>query len=434
MGFVEFSRWVIVAFSHRPRDVFFSSLAIIIGTSLYAYTVSVTNLRELILFLFGPLIISILGLLLRPCAPRPTTKLQDALIEYRARLEGRGYIPVSCEGGPGRAVAAGKILELLEAFGPLIGERRGMYYLCSNIIKPLTAKSRLSFAEFVGPSPVVWFVSHYWGHRCALTCAAIEKHSRGFGSAACWRDAAYWVCTLSNNQYQVSDELGYGVLENSSFFIALRSQTCKGTCMILDENTQPFSRSWCLFEYAQTLIRCQEDSAFHGLLLCMSDGVLNRGEGNLANYVKLLRRVTHLDLEQAFASKQEDKESIDAFVEAHMGGFEQLNRGLRDSIGTISREAKGRLDVEVSAVLDGSHPSGTPLRSAAIAILDGLLGQSPQPSLSLPGQPLPSPERIGAASMEGSSGMSRGDLGPLDIPGSRVGNLRTYNPRQEPLD
>ena len=76
-----------------------------------------------------------------------------------------------------------------------------MCYVWSNIIKPLTAKSRLSFAEFVGPSPVVWFVSHYWGHPFALTCAAIGKHARGFGSAACWRDAAYWVCTLSNNLY-----------------------------------------------------------------------------------------------------------------------------------------------------------------------------------------------------------------------------------------
>ena len=228
----------------------------------------------------------------------------------------------------------------------------------------------------------------------------------------------------------MSDELGHGVLENSSFFVALRSQACKGTCMILDEGAQPFSRSWCLFEYAQTLVRYQEDPGFHGLLLCMSDRVLNLGGGNIANYIKLLRRVTDLDLEQAFASSQEDKECIGAFVEAHMGGFEQLNRGLRDSIGAILRGAKGRLDAEVSAVLDGSHPAGTPLRSAAIAILDGLLGQSPQPSLSLPGQPLPSPERIGAASMEGSSGMSRGDLGPLDIPGSRVGNLRTYTSRE----
>lgn len=38
-----------------------------------------------------------------------------------------------------------------------------MYYVCSNLVKPLTEPYQLSFVELVGPSPMEWFVSHYWG-------------------------------------------------------------------------------------------------------------------------------------------------------------------------------------------------------------------------------------------------------------------------------
>ena len=38
-----------------------------------------------------------------------------------------------------------------------------MYYVCSNIVKPLTEPSQLSFVELIGPTEMKWFVSHYWG-------------------------------------------------------------------------------------------------------------------------------------------------------------------------------------------------------------------------------------------------------------------------------
>ena len=117
MGFVELSRWVRFACSQRSRDVLWSSLAIPIGASLYAYRESVTEVSELsgqsqVFFFIAPLIILILLLLIGACRRMPPTRLQQALIEYCARLQGRGYIPVSCERGPGRAMAARKILEL----------------------------------------------------------------------------------------------------------------------------------------------------------------------------------------------------------------------------------------------------------------------------------------------------------------------------------
>ena len=38
-----------------------------------------------------------------------------------------------------------------------------MYYVCTNLVKPLTEPYQLSFVELVGPSKMQWFVSHYWG-------------------------------------------------------------------------------------------------------------------------------------------------------------------------------------------------------------------------------------------------------------------------------
>ena len=38
-----------------------------------------------------------------------------------------------------------------------------MYYVCENLVKPLTKEVRLSYAELVGAHRVQWFISHFWG-------------------------------------------------------------------------------------------------------------------------------------------------------------------------------------------------------------------------------------------------------------------------------
>eukprot|EP00438_Fugacium_kawagutii_P015887 Skav206411 [mRNA] locus=scaffold2210:268178:286203:- [translate_table: standard] len=42
-------------------------------------------------------------------------------------------------------------------------KERSMYYVSSDIVKPLTKPFQLSFVELIGPSSMEWFVSHYWG-------------------------------------------------------------------------------------------------------------------------------------------------------------------------------------------------------------------------------------------------------------------------------
>ena len=109
-----------------------------------------------------------------------------------------------------------------------------MYYVCSNIVKPLTEPFQLSFVELVGSTSIQWFVSHYWGMPVRHFSDAIRKHAQCLDGD--WEDSSYWICTFSNSQWHVKEELGLGQWQNSSFYVALRSPECQGTTMIIDES------------------------------------------------------------------------------------------------------------------------------------------------------------------------------------------------------
>lgn len=82
-----------------------------------------------------------------------------------------------------------------------------MYYFSANIVKPLTEPYQLSLAELVGPAEMEWFVSHFWGMPVKHLSDAIRRHAQ---SSPDWRGSSYWICTFSNNQWRVEDELGNG--------------------------------------------------------------------------------------------------------------------------------------------------------------------------------------------------------------------------------
>ena len=91
-----------------------------------------------------------------------------------------------------------------------------MYYVCSNIVKPLTEPFQVSFVELIGPTGIQWFVSHYWGMPVRHFSDAIRKHAQCCDD---WRSSAYWICTFSNSQWHVKDELGHGKWQESSFYL-----------------------------------------------------------------------------------------------------------------------------------------------------------------------------------------------------------------------
>lgn len=227
-----------------------------------------------------------------------------------------------------------------------------MYYLCANVIKPLTEPDQLSYAEFVGPQDTIWFVSHYWGFPFRHFVDCIDKQAKSAAGCADWQSLTYWVCTLSNNQWRVQEEMGSNC-EDSSFHLALKSATCSGTVMVLDECALPLTRSWCLFEVLTTLRLTQERSSddFRGLLLSTATGVLNEGHASVDVAMGLAHRLASLRLEDAVASNVEDKEMIDNKVRSMEGGFLAVNTFVRSQIKNAILTTKDSFEMDFQGVV-----------------------------------------------------------------------------------
>ncbi|CAK9108991.1 Uncharacterized protein SCF082_LOCUS50656 [Durusdinium trenchii] len=282
--------------------------------------------------------------------------------------------------GPSRGIRVWKILDLYEHFQALIRDRN-MYYLDPNIIRPLTASVRLSFSELVGPDQVEWFVSHWWGTPVAVYCDALKRHasevkaketsSRPINSMArgqsqldakdskdsSWENTTYWICTFSNNQYKIREELGE-VHTESSFYLALHSEGLRGTCMLLDEMAMPLKRSWCLFELLQT-IELEEKAqmeaflrAFSGLLFCTSNGVLNYGSSTVEMSMMIGERLLGLSLRDAEATTEKDKKMIADLVQESRGSFDEIDLVLRVHIRDALKACQKQVNFDFGSLFE----------------------------------------------------------------------------------
>ncbi|CAE8595053.1 unnamed protein product [Polarella glacialis] len=298
------------------------------------------------------------------------TPLARKLEQHREHLRKENPRPKKCPIGPSRAITIGQVLDLFESFVSFVGERN-MYYVCPNIVLPLTKPMKLSYAELAGPRPVEWFVSHFWGMLFQDSVSSLRKHaemvsgksasrcgglhSRNSSSAqqrvskldktfksgtgsletASWKETSYWICTFSNNQWELMHELGSS-WEQSSFYLALRSPGCKGTAMIFDELAMPLTRSWCLFELLQTFqLTGTREAGFTGLLLCTRSGVMNFGACSMDTAISIGVRLSSLRLQDASASSDKDKRMIDELVQQQPGGFDAVNAFVQKSIRDI---------------------------------------------------------------------------------------------------
>ncbi|CAE7651171.1 unnamed protein product [Symbiodinium necroappetens] len=186
-----------------------------------------------------------------------------------------------------------------------------MYYVVSNLVMPLTRSRRLSYAELAGPNKVNWFISHFWGTSFRHFVFSIRKHAESVAVVnnyiGNWADRTYWICSLSNNQWNVAEEVGQS-WEESSFYLTLTCGYCAGTAMILDDEAMPLTRAWCLFEVLQTKEIGDRQNSFEGLWLCTATGVLHKGKAGVDVAMRIAERLSTLKLEDATASVQKDKD------------------------------------------------------------------------------------------------------------------------------
>ncbi|CAE8596484.1 unnamed protein product [Polarella glacialis] len=330
-------------FFHIPFFVIQIKLVIII-VLIYAFNLSGVS-SDLGEVLCGVGIAIVLAILITVLQRRlyMKTPLSRRLKLYRMKLAKENPYFRVCPRGPGRAITEGQLADFYAFFADFIQERN-MYYTDANLVKPLTAEQQLSFAELAGPSQVQYFVSHYWGTPFKHFCESIELHAqsvatmrernpiksrRSTGSLKSLSDEdirkqAYWICSLSNNQWSVSEELGHN-WDESSFYLTLRSGFCLGTAMVIDSDALPLTRSWCLFEVLQTFLLMTEDEHFQGLQMCTASGVLNFGCTGVDVSMALATRLASLRLEDASASRLEDKLMIEGLVQSMPGGFRDVN-------------------------------------------------------------------------------------------------------------
>lgn len=283
----------------------------------------------------------------------PPTLRQHKLKEHGKDLERANPMPQKCERGPGRAVQAGQLWRFFLAFETLIRQQRSMYYVVSNLLMPLTTKRRLSYAELVGPHQVMWFVSHFWGTSFRHFVQSVRKHAESVApySQLPWSSAAYWICSFSNNQWEVEAEVGHS-WEDSSFFKTLDCEDCCGTAMILDDEAMPLTRAWCLFEVLQTKEIKNKRPDFEGLWLCTSTGVLHEGKAGVDVALHLAKRLSTLRLEDATASVQKDKDMIDLLVSQMPGGFDAMNRFVKSNIAEALRHMNEAFKKEFNMIMN----------------------------------------------------------------------------------
>ncbi|CAK8993365.1 unnamed protein product [Durusdinium trenchii] len=279
---------------------------------------------------------------LRPS--HPLAKKHAQFLQLRANVS-------ACGRGPTRALQAQQLQDFRDFFQSFIKDR-SMYYVCENLVKPLTKEVRLSYAELVGAHQVQWFISHFWGTSFQHFTEAVLKHGMSLNYAH-WQEVTYWICTFANNQWAVEAELGNGQWQNSSFYLALTSSSCQGTSMIVDELALPLQRAWCLFEVLQTQLRATTEtaSAFEGLILCTSTGVLRNGQGGVDVAMAIARQLAQLDLRDAQASAESDRLMIYALVEQMPGGFDAVNGFVRSSIRDSLLTMHQRFEEDFAQVL-----------------------------------------------------------------------------------
>ncbi|CAE7222804.1 Megf9, partial [Symbiodinium microadriaticum] len=265
----------------------------------------------------------------------PLTLREYKLKEHQRELKKANPDPKPCPRGPGRAIRAGQLWKFYSTFEPLIRQHRKMYYVVSNLVMPLTRSRRLSYAELAGPNKVNWFISHFWGTSFRHFVFSIRKHAESVAVVnnyiGNWADRTYWICSLSNNQWNVAEEVGQS-WEESSFYLTLTCGYCAGTAMILDDEAMPLTRAWCLFEVLQTKEIGDRQNSFEGLWLCTATGVLHKGKAGVDVAMRIAERLSTLKLEDATASVQKDKDMIDDLVSQMPGGFNAMNAFVKQNI------------------------------------------------------------------------------------------------------
>jgi len=212
----------------------------------------------------------------------------------------------------------------ISGFGRVKGQKIlwtqiNQYDICEQIMTRIIQddENSCSWVELVANGKIQspkTFISHWWGEFFRDFMLSLEHHARLHNIKD---DDGYYFCVCANNQWKV--ELGAS-LEMSPFFLALRLSSM--TLVMMDRMGTIRTRSWCVFEWNETL-----GLKTHTIQVATTLGLVGAGlvsGGPLVDYLKGLHTA------EAKASNNIDQRKI-------------MNRiaGVDESSG-ISRDAHGK--------------------------------------------------------------------------------------------
>ena len=214
-----------------------------------------------------------------------------------------------------------------------------MYHIDAEFVKPLTRPFFCSLVELVATDeqPPKVMVSHYWGNPFWQLLRLLRLHAR---ERQLQISDAVWICTFANNQHDLCEL--QGDLKTTPFYKVMRLPGCLGTVAILDGNTVPFTRIWCVLEsFISTDEVSRAAGKFYDLAAWIQIGAqmsgdqevppqgvlqLDSGDGTFADRaedadvsfavfpMQVARRGFGIDLLSAEASRDSDRRNILHFI------------------------------------------------------------------------------------------------------------------------
>ncbi|CAL1156681.1 unnamed protein product [Cladocopium goreaui] len=252
------------------------------------------------------------------------TLFSEALDDYRKQINCKPFTGPDATHPRNQGLQVLNLRGLWKHFESFILERN-MHFVVANIVRPLTALTQskgVSFVSLWGGRRVDYFVSHSWGASFPHFVHSIQCHALSKEGPTSWMDAAYWICSFANNQWTFKIELGSDPME-SAFALALTAGI-KGVAMVLDQEVQPLTRVWCLFEFFLSSREHLE------LVFVTNAGVV--GDDGCSSFdiaLEVGKKIESLQVETCEASSEDDKKDILQYIISELGSLERMDAQIR---------------------------------------------------------------------------------------------------------
>ncbi|CAL1148547.1 unnamed protein product, partial [Cladocopium goreaui] len=222
---------------------------------------------------------------------------------------------------------------------------RNMHFVVANIVTPLTQSKGVSFVTLWGGRRVDYFVSHSWGTSFPHFVNSIQCHALSKEGPTSWVNAAYWICSFANNQWNIGAELGSDPMESA--FARTLTAGIKGVAMVLDQEVQPLTRVWCLFEF---LLSSREHLE---LVFVTNVGVI--GDDGCSSFdiaLEVGKKIKSLQVATCGASSEKDKKDIFDYIISELGSLERMDDQIRKLMAQMLMRNLANVEKATGSLVD----------------------------------------------------------------------------------